>query len=272
MGTFKLLDADDLDYEAFAALQREAFAEVIERAGSTADWMTPELYRWKYHPPAGNALIAVVYEGDDLVAANAMFPLEIRHGGDAVRGWQSCDTATAPRGRGQGYFVGCLHTLGEALQPEEIFFGFPNHNSMRGFEKVGWTSRGLVTTWVNPLSLLGRGPTAEIQPAEGFAAEYDALADQLASSGKVHVARSAAYLDWRYTRHPTHRYQTFACRDEQGLAGFVVARTARAMNRDVSVVMDLWGSRPGVERRLLRRVSAWARQQRTRTLVLLDTG
>ena len=114
-----------LDFEEYAGMQAEAFAEVVGAQGM-GSLHAPEYYRWKYHTPWGSALIATVRKDQKLVAANAMYPLRIVAADDHAMGWQSCDTATLPAARGQGLFMQCLHALQEQLGDDAIFFGFPN--------------------------------------------------------------------------------------------------------------------------------------------------
>ena len=134
----KLLDALELDYDSYVYHQKECYREILDRTRVSDDYMTADHYRWQYHPPVGSAKIAAVFDGGEVVASNAMFPVLIRDGSTIVKGWQSLDTATRPSHRGKGYFVACLRVLIGALGQNEIFFGFPNENSVKGFLKVGW--------------------------------------------------------------------------------------------------------------------------------------
>ena len=77
MNRTTLLQADDLDYAAFVELQKAAFSEIFRQARISDDFLSSGYFRWKYRPPAGPARIAVVYHGDRLVAANAMFPQNV---------------------------------------------------------------------------------------------------------------------------------------------------------------------------------------------------
>src|SRR5437868_653893 len=97
----------DLDFDAIVNHQQLAFSEIIEKTG-TRYLFNEAYYRWKYAPPAGNALIAISYDELGMVATNAMYPLDILAGNKKIRGWQSCDTATHPRGRNKGQFMKCI--------------------------------------------------------------------------------------------------------------------------------------------------------------------
>ncbi len=98
-----VVDADALDFDAIVRLQREAFKDVaggeLLESSQTADY-----YRWKYSGPAGNAKIALVTDGGNLVAMNSMFSEYLVCQKGRIKAWQSCDTATHPSARGRGYF------------------------------------------------------------------------------------------------------------------------------------------------------------------------
>ncbi len=211
MAGFKVevIEASALDVEAYCRLQRAAFAELLAQRGVSDDFITPEFFRWKYRPPTGDARVAIVREGDRIVASNAMYPVTIHSRSSWLRGWQSCDTATAPENRRQGHFSTCLRALVPALGEDEVFFGFPNQSSMRGFLKLGWTENALVTTWVTPLPVPSQGSTGRVSEVARFDAGVDDLRDRLGAEASAILDRGAAYLNWRYTAHPFARYSLF---------------------------------------------------------------
>jgi hypothetical protein len=268
----RVIDSDDLDYEEFTNLQREAFAELLAKSGASDAFLQPEFFRWKYNPPAGRARIALAYDESGLIASNAMFPLRVRHADSTVLAWQSCDTATAPRGRGKGCFSDCIGSLAESLGEDEIFYGFPNASSMRGCMNVGWRVMSPVTTWVNPISLFGVSRLAGVDSIDAFPAGCDALSKSAGGDALAYVDRSADYLNWRYCERPGREYTRFVQREGDDVLGLIVVRRAQALNRNVALVMDLLGRNRKIERALLRRASGWAVEQGTRMVVHMDTN
>jgi GNAT superfamily N-acetyltransferase len=265
-----VVGADELDLEAYAALQHRVFSGLIREAGGDPDFLDAAFFAWKYHPPAGPARVALVRDAaGDPVAANAMFPLEVvGPGGERRRAWQSCDTATAPEARGQGHFMRCLGALVDDLEDGDWFFGFPNANSTRGFEKLGWVERGVVDTWARPVPPLGLSrPTLAVE-------DLDALPDAALEGVRLptkgwSVHRSPAYLRWRY-RHLDAEVRTLS---EGGRAvGLGVHRVVPLMGRTLAVILELWGATAAHERRVLEGLVAAARGAGARGLVLLDSG
>lgn len=261
----------ELDYGAVLELQHHAFRDV----------MTPEqiernlnraYYEWTHNPPAGEARIAVAHDGDQLVAMNSMFPLVLDTPDGKVRGWQSCQTATHFSARGQGLFMRCLNALKEEIRPDEVFFGFPNHNSMRGFLKLGWKTLSQLRTWVRPLPgfAYGAGP---LEPVETFESEH---CDFLHESTQefVEIQRSPSYLNWRYGQHPNHRYQRFVFREGERVSGLLVLHPTQLFGMRSLLVMECRGRTRAVENHLARCAAtrAWREGAWPTVMVRSDTG
>ena len=271
MATFELLDGDHINYEEFVALQKEAFADILAEMKTTDEFMVPDYYRWKYHAPSGHALIAVGLEGGHMVSTLSMTPLEIRYKQNSVLAWRASDAATLPKARGKGYFLRCGQTLDEALKPNEIFYAFPNKNSIPMFLKLGWQEKGIVTTWVNPLTFLRKRASPNINEIAGFGEDQDRLAERLTDQGKAMIFRSADYLNWRYTHHPLYKYTSFIYRKGDEQTGYAVTRICDVYDMHVVMIMDLAGLEPRVELALLQYVAHWAHKQGLMKMVLLGT-
>jgi hypothetical protein len=268
----EVVGAASLDYEAWCRLQRSAFAAFLEERGASDRFITPEFFRWKYSPPAGEAQIALVRDGDRIVAGNAMYPVIIHRGSSSLKGWQSCDTATVPEARRQGLFGSCLRALVAALGDDEVFFGFPNQNSMRGFRKLGWTENEVVTSWITPLPVPSLGAHGEVARVKRFVSAVDTIAERLGAEGFAMLDRSAAYLNWRYADRPFADY-TLLVHDEHGeIGGFAVVCRAPALGRMVTLVMELWAASATANRALLRAIRTWAWRARAPFLAMLSTG
>lgn len=258
--------ASRLDYTEYARLQQDAFADIAANSG-TPFVQSPEYFRWKYNPPAGDAKVALIRDEEGLLAANAMYPLALRDGAALQVGWQSCDTATRPRGRGKGYFMACLKALSQQMEPGTLFFGFPNGNSIHGFRKLGWTVNAHLDAAVGAALLGGRRSTPGIVELDRFDDRQDALNHALANGGAPAIDRSAAYMTWRYLRHPLHRYACFGFEGGAGLAGVAVARLATVRSRKATLVMDLQASSRKAEKALLGTVASWGAHEGHRLIL-----
>lgn len=265
----RVVGPDSLDFGSYVALQREAYAEIVGPTG-TGYLLTEPYYRWKYTPPAGGARIALVEDEMGLVAANAMYPLRIRAGDDRIVGWQSCDTATHPRGRGKGNFMKCLAALKSELGLEHLFFGFPNRNSIPGFAKFGWNEHGEVRTWVRALPARALAAFRAIEPIEQFTDEHEAFFGRVVAGGGTMLERDSTYMNWRYKLHPLHSYEAFGWRAGGELLGVLVLRRVKISGRELAIAMETVALSAHAERGMLAFAASWARERRAQYTVALN--
>ena len=86
MPEFILTDPRDLDYNAFATLQRSAYTIMLSSFQVSCEYMTPAFYRWKFNPPSGPAKIALVFENKRMVSTNTLIPTVFRIGQKQIVG------------------------------------------------------------------------------------------------------------------------------------------------------------------------------------------
>ena len=51
--------------------------------------------------------------------------------------------------------------------------------------------------------------------------------------------RDRRYLNWRYTTHPYHSYRVLAAEQNNGIVGYIVARTAKLLGLNSGIIVDL---------------------------------
>lgn len=285
MPEFEIVDGNNLDYIAFAELQREAFAQRMKSMKISFDFITPKFYKWKFYTPAGYARIAFVQEKKRILSATAMVPYHLRFGHKRVRGWQSCDYATIPEARRKGYIVKGTKALMESIDSDEVMYSFPNSASTKNktksawkshtiqiFRKTGWEDKGVVPTWVKLLVIPRRWESSDVRTIAEFDESVNQLAEKLTTVKKVMVERSKEYLNWRYTNHPVCHYTSFVFNNNGGPKGFAVVRSVSAMDEKIAVIMELWGFDLPVLKALCRTVARWASEQKIRKIVFQDNG
>ena len=258
----KLLDADELDYPAYAQLQKAAFAEIFLKNRVKDDYLTAEFFAWKYHTAAGNSKIAVIYDGDTMIAANAMMCYQLQLPSGQSRAWQSCDTASLPAARGRGYFKQCLKGLLTLIETDEIFFGFPNANSRKGFLGIGWTELSLLNTFVKPWFLSpfrGLGGVSVSRIAEPGLDEF--LQNWMNQQHQAMVVRDSSYLHWRYFSQPNSPYFALYGRRGGTLISVAIARLAQVLGRKVVLLMEAMGATERDERNIRESAARWGFRQ-----------
>lgn len=233
----RLYDWNDVDKDAYCRVQQTAFAEIFAKNAIPIERLNRAFLDWKYSPPEGRARIALVMHGDELVASNAMFPLRVVHGAKHERVWQSCDTATTPAARGKGYFKKCITALRDSLDRGETFFGYPNENSRKGFEGIGWTVAAEIPFRARPV-WWGASVGDDIVRVEEFGPSQDEFARAFAASEAAMIERSAAYLNWRYVRHPFFAYERYQCVTDGRIRGLLILNRAVVREKKVMVVME----------------------------------
>lgn len=254
--TVELQRAGELDFEAYAAFQRRAFGDLLQRRGATDAHMTPDFYRWKYRPPHGEGRVVRVVRGGETLSSSAAFPLRVTYRGRSATAWHCVDVATSPEARRRGHFLTTLSRLGDTLGPDELLCAFPNERSIRSFLEVGCIEKAVVTTWIVPsVRLIGKCD-ARVRSVERFGTEH-AGATTADAGGRVVVDRTPDYLNWRYLDHPITDYRAFAYCDP-ACRGICVVRTATIMGRDLALVMELFGATTAVKAALLAHAGDWA--------------
>jgi GNAT superfamily N-acetyltransferase len=267
--TIDIRDASEIDYREYADFQKSAYSDLLARRGASDAHMTPEYYRWKYHPPAGAARIARIVDGEKTLSSSAMLPLRLSFGGRAYLGWHCLDVGTVPEARGRGYFLTTLRSLMESVLPGDLFFAFPNEASIVSFLKLGCTENVILTTWVDFfIQFVGREKDG-VERIDRFGPEHDAIRADLGAD-RPRVDRRADYLNWRYSAHPINSYVSFVSTND-GCNGLCVVRRAHVMGRDLALVMEVTGSPPRVQTALLSHAAAWARSEGLGMMALMST-
>ena len=266
--TPRLFDWNDVDKDAYCRLQQAAYAEIFAKNRIAIDRLNRSFLDWKYSPPAGRARIAVVMHEDEMVASNAMFPLRVVHGAQDERAWQSCDTATSPAARGKGYFKKCIMLLRDSLERGETFFGYPNENSKKGFEGIGWNVAAEIPFRARPV-MWGASVGADIVQVGEFGPSQDDFARAFAASEAPMIERSAAYLNWRYVRHPFYRYERYHCVKDGRVHGLLVLNRAVVREKQVMIVMEFLASDSRAAKAMIARAQQSARAAKCSVLLAI---
>jgi hypothetical protein len=280
MITAEVVAPEQLNFDQVLDLQRSAFRELLAKA-KMESVQTLGYYKWKYFTPFGGARVATIYQDNQLVAMNSMFPLRVRSGSDSMLVWQSCDTATHPSQRGKGHFIRCLKMLKDYLGNDEIFLGFPNKNSAPGFLKFGWTERTCISTWVRYVPRLLSKSRLPLESTEDrqkngfflidrFSDEFNEFFEMIMQGGGPILERSVAYMNWRYFTNPDYEYSCFGYRKNGLIQGLIVLRTIEVENRKCALIMEHFGVTEKVERKLRHFAAVWADAEEVRFVLMLN--
>lgn len=215
---------------------------------------TPELWKWKHSlNPFGSSLVLVAVSGNQVAGVRAMTRWQLRTpAGNVIKAIRPVDTATHPEFARRGIFRELTMNALDIARAEgvHLVFNTPNEKSAPGYLKMGWEEVSGIGVMVRPR--FGRSTKPNHQSPPSIAEQAPSLAPPSGSLDTedrpalgLRTPRTPAYLDWRFTQHPTASYGWLP--DQSG--GGLMARANTRAGRAELVVSDLLGSpRPGVVR------------------------
>lgn len=195
------------------------------------------------HGDGTGALLVVTVDGE-IAGVNGLMPAKIRYRKEPVNAVWSCDTAVSTRFRGKGLGRGLFVRVSAEA---EVVMGYGiSDMSDPILEKLGWDlgheargfffyvaeegAKGLLKNVRSSLVRLALGPSksgdieVDIHEGEPFGADVDELWKASVPGYMSVVERDAAYLNWRYHRHPRLHYVAYHARRAGQLVGVLIAR------------------------------------------------
>lgn len=189
--------------------------------------MSEQYWKWMFaRGPFGPGVITLLFDDEKLIGHYAITPMDVVVGRVPVRALLSTTTMTHPDYGRQGIFSHLFQATCErsAELGFTLVYGFPNNNSNPGFLKNGWKNFGKVAEYVCKAPGASTQHLPNIAPISRFDAEVDRLWEQVAPHGGITVARTAAYLNWRFFSHPTAHYHAHGLFEGSHLRGYVVTK------------------------------------------------
>ena len=232
----------DRDLERVLDLLRAALGEtpVLRR--------TPELFRWKHiDNPFGRSILLVAEADGKMAGLRAFMRWELTtKDGATLRCVRAVDTATHPDYQRRGIFRRLTLAALEAATADDVdmVFNTPNPKSGAGYLSMGWIEVGDIGVMAAP----GRGALRGSVEADHLPEPDDYLedpqrAEKLTVADRMprglRTSRTPAYLDWRFSAHPTARY----FRIDAAESTAVVRPNVRNGRREL-VLSDVFGSHP----------------------------
>lgn len=215
---------------------------------------TEALWNWKHvDNPFGESIVLVAEGGGRIAGVRAFMRWNLTTPqGETVRCVRAVDTATHPDFHRRGIFRTLTLAAVEAAAADgvHLVFNTPNAKSGAGYLKMGWSEVGPIRVMVGP-SWRAIPPTPESDAAlidAPTGGPRGPVRDR--EPRGLRTARTAEYVHWRFSAHPTARYRTV-----EGDDSCVVLRENRRFGRSELVVSELLGPRPHLPLREARRMS-----------------
>jgi GNAT superfamily N-acetyltransferase len=230
--------------------RRPALVSLLERVGTTQ--LTDEEFAWWFERnPAGEGIVSLAVDGDEVVGVAAMSFFRVLLDGVETRLAIPVNVATDARYRGQGVFS-TLEQENEAAAASAgcpLTVTFPNANSYPIFvQRLGWMDLPRLRLWAKPLRIAGvvryalrragerggmrppdeglkRAHGLEVRPIERFGPDLDELGRHAAAGYGSHFVRDAEYFNWRYLESPRDYRGFGAYRGSELVGAAVVGHT-----------------------------------------------
>jgi GNAT superfamily N-acetyltransferase len=222
--------------------------------------MKEAIFDWQFgkNPDAGSASPFLVGTVDgEVVAINGFMPVRIRYKDIPVHATWSCDTYVSSKFRGRGFGKELIRRVSRNA-PVMLGYGISDMSDPI-LERESWVLnpasrvlffhvsepgfRGTLKDLCTQVALRIHGLQRKTLPVEisrhdeDFGPEADELWAQSSPGYLSAVRRDAAYLNWKYRKHPALRYTWYAAREGGNLRALAVARHAR----NCSVIVDYSG-------------------------------
>ena len=209
----------------------ELFNATFHTARSRTRW------EWQFsRNPQGAGHISLAERDGELLGHYAVMHQKLNVAGQQVHAAQSCDTMVRGDQRGKRWFVRLSeHCYAEAESAGiKIVYGFPNRNSFPGFVRSlkwhriaalkeyscrtdvsdlvgglgGLVFRGMLSFrgWLRERILRRALKGAHIVASREIPSSVDALLKELQNYEVLSVWKDWPYMQWRYERHPEHKY------------------------------------------------------------------
>lgn len=279
--------------ECDPSTERSRILAVLER--NLPEASGSQRFDWLYlSNPAGNARVWLAENQDgETVGTSAGHPRLMRVRDQVVTVLNLSDFAIDANYRSLGPALQLLRATLAPMDEGRYAFSYdhPSAAMLAVYRRMGGTSLGSLVRYVRPLTASsvverrwGPGTASKVVGAAGdlalrardatlrkagdievtlhegeFTREFDDLAERLYAVCPVVGLRTAAFLNWRFARHPLRCHETLCARRGGQLLGCLIFRTAAS--KVISVVELIGGLDEDIVRALLVKLIALARSR-----------
>jgi len=251
-----------------------ALAEVIFPGEDISD---PRFIRWMYEEnPGGRAIEYASLNAGRVVGHVAALPYRYKFGDRTLTAGLVINAITHPDFRGKGVFMVLTEILNRRCGRAgiEFTFGYANSNSEKGcLRHLAYKELGRFPLWILPFRpariadaqdprppawlraaarLAGPGARAwafvrrplfrrgiTVEAVREIGPEFDALWESARGGYGNILVRDRAFLDWRFHRAPTRRYEILAARKHGRLVGYLASTTTPVQGLRWAMIMDM---------------------------------
>lgn len=249
---YTFTEYQESDRQGVLELMQDTFASENMRK---VEFFNFDYWKWQYLAnPAGKAITLLAKDHNRIIGQYANIPARLKLNGKFLNSVTVIDLMVRPEYRRQGLFK----KMGEAANQQlaqagvALSLAFPSRSdSYSGFiNKLGWFKVGDLPVMVKlvwPLTLRRKtkleGRKARIEKVSVFPAQINQLWERLKTEIPIGIERNQSYLNWRYFKNPSAKYEVFLIYQNGTIAGYLVLRIMKTSGIKIGVIVDMlcWG-------------------------------
>ncbi len=259
-----------LDREGVRALARVCFPD--------SDIAEPGYLDWQYDQNPSGQVYELITKNPEMVTGHcAAIPLRYKIGPQIRMGSAAVNVMTHPDYRGRGIFIILHKEVFERCRQEgsSFTFGFSNEYSHKNcLRRLDYQEMGRFPLWILPfdlnrimkssqpkrgilmrsiasaanpfwrrglaaLNLRLKDRSVQIEKVVTFTEEFDRFWHKVKPDHTNILIRERAYLQWRFTNHPTRKYDVFTARSRGEMRGYLVARITEIEGIPCAMLVDV---------------------------------
>ena len=243
-------------------LEKNQILKIIEKVYPNSEFATSEYFNWQYRDgPYGPAKILLAKnDSGDIIGIEPIVPIKLLINNNVIMSSLSCNSITDPNFRNQGIFSKLVSNILEFTKTNEIssIYSIPNKKSHSIFIKNGFKDVSKLPLLVRPLKLSNyfSSPIKEIiKPIEVFwkikkvetnielfngkiNSDFEKLAKDLSQRVSILQQRDKEFLEWRYNKHPSRKYDIHILKENNELRGYIITRIGKINGKKIGIVLD----------------------------------
>lgn len=243
--------------------EKQSMLDLTKKTFGDVEITTPSYFDWQYREnPDGKAIVVLAHDdsNDLIVGTNTIIPSKLIIDGEEITSSLACNVQVHPNYRKKGIFSELLLSMPKFALENDIhsLFAIPNNNSFKAFINEGSIEITQLPLLVRPIrfSQYFSFPikqilkpldifwkknvfSSNIEQINGdFDDSFEILAKKTSNRVSVMHSRNKKFLNWRYTNHPTRKYQIFTLKENNELLGYVITRIHYLNKNKVGVILD----------------------------------
>jgi len=243
-------------------LEKDQILKIIEKVYPNSEFATSEYFDWQYRDgPYGPAKILLAKnDSGDVIGIEPILPMKLLIDNNVTMSSLSCNSIIDPNFRNQGIFSKLVSNILEFTKTGKIssIYGIPNKKSYNIFIKNGFNNISELPLLVRPLKLSNyfSSPIKEIiKPIEIFwriqkvetdielftnkiNLEFEKIFQDLSQRVSILQKRDKEFLEWRYNKHPSRKYDIHILKEKNEIKGYIVTRIKKINGKKIGIVLD----------------------------------